>query len=78
MNDCERMIIDELAEVKKDVKSLLLDVNSLKVRSAMWGILGGAIFSVLMMLAPMVIKSFTVSPVHSQVVRMDTTHVTVP
>jgi hypothetical protein len=54
MNDCESMIIDQLKEVKQDVKSLLLDVNGLKVKSAIWGVLGGLIFTILVTFVPLV------------------------
>lgn len=60
MNDCETMIIDELKELKKDVKSLLLDVNSLKVKSAMWGMIGGLVFTILTIMIPLVFKKMDV------------------
>ena len=61
MNDCETMIIDELKELKKDVKSLLLDVNSLKVKSAMWGMIGGLIFTILTIVIPLLWKNVDMS-----------------
>lgn len=75
MNDCERMIIDDLAEVKRDVKALLLDVNGLKIKSAIWGIVGGALFTIATIVVPLVWKSAQTTPVQSQVVTVDTTKV---
>lgn len=37
MNDCEQIILEELRAMKKDVQSLLLDVNTLKTKSLMYG-----------------------------------------
>lgn len=77
MDDCQSMILDDLREVKKDVKNLLLDVNTLKVRSAVWGIVGGAIFTLLTIIVPIVVKNLKVTPAQAQtqVVTMDTTKV---
>lgn len=75
MDDCQSMILDDLREVKKDVKNLLLDVNTLKVRSAVWGIIGGAVFTLLTIIVPIVVKNISVTPVQSQVVTVDTTKV---
>lgn len=57
MNDCETIILEELRDVKKDVKNLLLDVNSLKVKSAMWGMIGGFIFTIFTIVIPLIWKS---------------------
>lgn len=75
MNDCERIILDELSEVKKDVKSLLLDVNGLKVKSAMWGIVGGMLFTVMMSVVPLIWNNLHTSAVHAQIYQVDTSRV---
>jgi hypothetical protein len=54
MNDCETIILDELKEIKKDVKALTVDVAGLKMKSAIWGIIGGAIFTILIAIIPLI------------------------
>lgn len=77
MNDCEAIILEELKEVKRDIKNLLLDVNTLKIRSAMWGLIGGAIFTILTMVVPMMVKSISVNPTHAQTIQVDTSYVNI-
>lgn len=77
MNDCEQIILDEIRSMKLDIKNLLLDVNTLKVRATIWGVIGGAIFTVLITVVPLLLNKATVmSPVHSQpsITQQDTLH----
>ena len=55
MNDCEKIILDELKDIKTDVKNLLLDVNSLKLKSTIWGLVGGALFTLVIAILPKLI-----------------------
>ena len=60
MNDCEKMIIDELKELKQDVKNLLLDVHGMKVKAAVYGMIGAGLFTLFTIVTPIIIKKIEI------------------
>lgn len=73
MNDCERIILDELKEIKRDIKALTADVVNLKARSAIWGIIGGAIFTIFTIVIPLVWKAIETPKANGNPIKADTT-----
>ena len=43
MTDVERIILDELSEVKQDTKRLLVDVGKLKIKTGLIGASAGVV-----------------------------------
>lgn len=62
MNDIDSVILDSLKEIRIDIKQLSTDVTTLKTKSMIWGVIGGAVVTILISIVPIIFSHAKVFP----------------